>query len=548
LTTNSAKYVFVTGGVVSSLGKGIASASLGLLLKSRGIKVTSLKIDPYINVDPGTMSPYQHGEVFVTEDGAETDLDLGHYERFLEVDMTKFNNFTTGSVYGSVIAREREGGYLGKTVQVIPHLTDEIKRRIRLAVKNARDADVMIVELGGTVGDIEGLPFLEAIRQLRLEEEFGQCLNIHLTLVPYIHASHEIKTKPTQHSVQKLREIGIQPDILLCRSEIPLTRDAREKIGLYANLPPEAVIEARDAFTIYEVPMNLEKEGLDDLVIKRLRLAARKKDLEEWRAMVEKIRNPARTVRIAMAGKYVELFDAYKSIIESFTHAGVENDAKVQLVWINSEEIEKKGAASMLDGIDGLLIPGGFGERGIDGKVQAVRYARENDVPFFGICLGLQVAVIEFARSVCGLRSANSREFSEQARHPVIDFMPGQKNAQKGGTMRLGAYPCVLKKGSLAQKIYGRERISERHRHRFEVNNKYRAILENHGMVFSGVSPDNKLVEIIELPGKRWFLAGQFHPEFKSRALKAHPLFASFVGAALDHRTAKGEPPCAPSA
>jgi CTP synthase len=548
LTTNSAKYIFVTGGVVSSLGKGIASASLGLLLKSRGIRVTSLKIDPYINVDPGTMSPYQHGEVFVTEDGAETDLDLGHYERFLEVEMAKYNNFTTGSVYGSVIAKEREGGYLGKTVQVIPHLTDEIKRRIRLVHKNAKDADVVIVELGGTVGDIEGLPFLEAIRQFRLEEEFGQCLNIHLTLVPYIHASHEIKTKPTQHSVQKLREIGIQPDILICRTEIPLTRDAREKIGLYANLPPEAVIEGRDASTIYEVPMNLEKEGLDDLVIKRMKLAARQKDLDEWHKMVEQIKNPGRTVRIAMAGKYVELFDAYKSIVESFTHAGVENDARVQLVWVNSEEIEKKGAAVTLGDIDGLLIPGGFGERGIDGKVQAVRYARENDLPFFGICLGLQVAVIEFARSVCGLRSANSREFSAQARHPVIDFMPGQKNVQKGGTMRLGAYPCVLKKGTLAHKIFGRERISERHRHRFEVNNKYRAMLENHGMVFSGVSPDNKLVEIIELPGKRWFLAGQFHPEFKSRALKAHPLFASFVKSALDHRAAKGESACKPSA
>jgi CTP synthase len=538
--TNPIKYIFVTGGVVSSLGKGIASASLGLLLKSRGIRVTSLKIDPYINVDPGTMSPYQHGEVFVTEDGAETDLDLGHYERFLDVEMGKANNFTTGAVYGAVIERERQGGYLGKTVQVIPHLTDEIKKRIRLAARTGKDAEVMLVELGGTVGDIEGLPFLEAIRQLRLEEPFGHCLNIHLTLVPFIQASQEIKTKPTQHSVQKLREIGIQPDFLICRTESPLPRDAREKIGLYANLAVEAVIEARDAETIYEVPLNLEREGLAGLVVQRLKLQAKPPALTRWKAMVKTIKHPGRTVRIAIAGKYVELRDAYKSILEAFTHAGVANAAQVQPVWVSSEDIEKKGASALLSDVSGLLIPGGFGERGIDGKVQAVQFARENDLPFFGICLGMQVAVIEFARNVCGIKTANSREFDEDASHPVIDYMPGQnQQVKKGGTMRLGAYPCLVRRGTLAHSVYGKDRVTERHRHRFEINNEYRTALENEGMVMSGVSPDHTLVEIIELPGKRWFLAGQFHPEFKSRALQPHPLFASFVKAALAFQSHK---------
>jgi CTP synthase len=532
----STHYIFITGGVVSSLGKGIASSSLGLLLKSRGIKVTSLKIDPYLNVDPGTMSPYQHGEVFVTEDGAETDLDLGHYERFLDVDMGRENNFTTGSVYGAVIERERQGGYLGKTVQVIPHLTDEIKKRIRLVAKSAKDADVVLVELGGTVGDIEGLPFLEAIRQLRLEEPAGRCLNIHLTLVPFIQASQEIKTKPTQHSVQKLREIGIQPDLLICRTETPLPREAREKIGLYANLPVEAVIEARDADTIYEVPLNLEREGLAAQVVKRLKLNAKSPALGRWKAMVETVKHPPKSVRIAIAGKYIELPDAYKSIMEAFTHAGVANGAEVQTVWVNSEEIEKKGAAALLGDVSGLLIPGGFGERGIEGKVQAVQYARENDLPFFGICLGMQVAVIEYARNVCGIRAATSREFDDEAKNAVVDYMPGQsKELEKGGTMRLGAYPCALRRGTRAQAIYGKDRISERHRHRFEINNEYRTALENEGLVLSGVSPDHTLVEIIELPGKRWFLGEQFHPEFKSRPLKPHPLFAAFVKAALEH-------------
>jgi CTP synthase len=541
LEKSKVKYIFVTGGVVSSLGKGIAAASLGLLLKSRGVKVTSLKIDPYLNVDPGTMSPYQHGEVFVTQDGAETDLDLGHYERFLDTDMGRANNFTTGTVYGAVIERERQGGYLGKTVQVIPHLTDEIKKRIRLVAQSAKDADVVLVELGGTVGDIEGLPFLEAIRQFRLEEPSGHCLNIHLTLIPFLQASQEIKTKPTQHSVQKLREIGIQPDLLICRTETPLSREAREKIGLYANLPVEAVIEARDAETIYAVPLNLEREGLPAQAVRRLRLEARASSLGRWKAMVDTVLHPSKTVRIAIAGKYVELRDAYKSIMEAFTHAGVANDARVEPVWISTEEIEKRGAAALLSGVSGLLIPGGFGDRGIDGKVQAVQHAREHDLPFFGICLGMQVAVIEYARNVCGIKAANSREFDETAKHAVIDYMPGQnKSLSKGGTMRLGSYPCALRRGTLAHRIYGKDLIDERHRHRFELNNEYRTALENEGLVMSGVSPDHTLVEIIELPGKRWFLGGQFHPEFKSRPLKPHPLFTSFVKAALDHASAKG--------
>ena len=535
------KTIFITGGVVSSLGKGIASASLGLLLKLRGLRVTILKIDPYLNVDPGTLSPYQHGEVFVTEDGAETDLDLGHYERFLDINMSQSNNATTGQVYGTVIEKERQGVYLGNTVQVIPHITDEIKERIRVFSNKEKDMDVVIVEIGGTVGDIEGLPFLEAIRQLKLEEGAGSCINIHLTLVPYIKVSGETKTKPTQHSVQKLREIGIQPDILLCRTEGPLGKEARAKIGLFCNVPTEAVIEGRDVDSIYKVPLYLEGEGMADKVVKLLGLEARPVDLDEWRRLVERIECPKRKVKIAIAGKYVELRDAYKSIMEAFVHAGVENDARVELVWVGTEEVEHGDAESYLKDVAGLLIPGGFGDRGIEGKIQAVRYARENDLPFFGICLGLQCAVIEFARTICGVKAANSREFAPKGRHPVIDFMPGQKRiTKKGGTMRLGAYPCVLKKGTLAFQVYDREEIHERHRHRYEVNNAYRDLLEKQGMVLSGLSPDGALVEIVELPDKRWFLAGQFHPEFKSRALRAHPLFRSFVKAALDYQEACG--------
>ena len=535
MSNKKVKFIFITGGVVSSLGKGIASASLGLLLKMRGLRVTILKIDPYLNVDPGTLSPYQHGEVFVTEDGAETDLDLGHYERFLDINLNQNNNTTTGQVYGTVIEKERQGEYLGNTVQVIPHITDEIKRRIQLASKDMGGVDVLIVEVGGTVGDIEGLPYHEAIRQFRLDWGIGNAINIHLTLVPYIRASGETKTKPTQHSVQKLREIGIQPDILLCRTEGPLSKEARRKIALFGNVPPEAVIEGRDVETIYQVPLSLEREGLANQVVKRLKLKAHPMELDEWRRLVIRLKKPKRSVKIAIAGKYIELHDAYKSIMESFVIAGVANKAKVELIWLGSEDIEKDGAERYLSQVSGLLIPGGFGDRGIEGKVQAVKYARENDLPFFGICLGLQCAVIEFARSICGLHEANSSEFSPGGKHPVVDFMTEQVSiTRKGGTMRLGAYPCILKKGSLAYKIYRKGKISERHRHRYEVNNEYRSILEKHGMVLSGLSPDKLLVEMVELPGKRWFLAGQFHPEFKTRALRAHPLFRSFVKAALD--------------
>ena len=537
MSSRKTKYVFITGGVVSSLGKGIASASLGLLLKSRGVKVTIIKIDPYLNVDPGTMSPYQHGEVFVTDDGAETDLDLGHYERFLDVNMSQNNNTTTGQVYGAVIEKERKGEYLGNTVQVIPHITDEIKRRISLVSSDGGGVDVVIVEIGGTVGDIEGLPFLEAIRQFRLEKGFGNAINIHLTLVPYIKASRETKTKPTQHSVQKLREIGMQPDIILCRTEGPLYKEARRKIALFGNVPPESVIEGRDVPSIYEVPLALEEEGLTDQVVKLLRLEKKSVKLAEWRRFVKRIYEPKHRVKIAIAGKYTELIDAYKSIMESFVHAGVENNAKVDLVWVDSEKVEKEGAEKYLKDVYGLLIPGGFGERGIEGKIKAAGYAREHDIPFFGICLGLQCAVIEFARTVCGLQEADSSEFSPGGNHSVIDFMPEQVTiTRKGGTMRLGAYPCVIKRGTLAHKVYGKEKITERHRHRFEVNNEYRDILREHGMVFSGIYPDKDLVEIIELPDKRFFIAGQFHPEFRSRALRAHPLFRSFVKAALNYQ------------
>jgi len=537
LSAKIVKTIFITGGVVSSLGKGIASSSLGLLLKQRGLRVTILKLDPYLNVDPGTLSPYQHGEVFVTEDGAETDLDLGHYERFLDINLSQDNNSTTGRIYHTVIERERKGEYLGKTVQVIPHITDEIRRAIDRAASSVEDLDVLIVELGGTVGDIEGLPFLEAIRQYKLDKGRENVINIHLTLVPYIKTSGEIKTKPTQHSVQKLREIGIQPDIILCRTERALPDESRRKIGLFCNVNSEAVIEARDAESIYEVPVLFEDRGLAKQVVDLLNLDKKEVDLKEWKKLIYNIKHPEKRVKIAVTGKYVELRDAYKSIIESFIHAGVENKAIVDLLWVDSEEVETGDVKDYLKEVSGLLVPGGFGDRGIEGKISAIKYARENDVPFFGICLGLQCAVIEFARSVCGLEHANSREFDPNCDEFVIDFMEEQiKVTRKGGTMRLGAYPCVLKEGTLARSIYQVPQISERHRHRFEVNNSYRDCLKKHGMVISGTSPDNTLVEIIELPSKQWFLAGQFHPEFKSRALRAHPLFKSFVKAALDYQ------------
>ena len=530
------KYIFVTGGVVSSLGKGIASASIGVLLKARGLKVTMLKFDPYINVDPGTMSPYQHGEVYVTDDGAETDLDLGHYERFLDLDMSRRNNATTGQIYYEVITKERHGDYLGKTVQVIPHITDEIKHRIDLAATNGADYDVLITEVGGTVGDIESLPFLEAIRQFCLEHGFENCVNIHLTLVPYIKAAGELKTKPTQHSVMKLREIGIQPEILLCRAESTLSRELREKIGLFCNVPADAVIEARDVQSIYEVPLVFEEDHLGDILAKRLGLDNGTPQLEEWRNLVKRIKNPVRSIDIGVCGKYVGLKDSYKSIIESFTHAGVANDVKVNLHWIDSEKIETDGMPPEMHRISGLLVCPGFGSRGIEGKIKAIQFVRENGIPFLGICLGLQCAVIEFARHVCNLPCANSTEFNEKTDNPVIDKMETQVNLKEmGGTMRLGAYTCNLIAGTKTRQAYGSDKISERHRHRWEVNNRYVEILEKHGLRVSGRNPETSLVEIMELKNHPWFVGVQFHPELKSRALRAHPLFREFVHAAVDY-------------
>ncbi|MBU0517630.1 CTP synthase [bacterium] len=534
------KYIFVTGGVVSSLGKGIAAASIGQLLKARGLSVTMLKLDPYINVDPGTMSPYQHGEVYVTDDGAETDLDLGHYERFLNASMKRVNNATTGQVYHTVIEKERKGDYLGATVQVIPHITDEIRSRILMAAKDNGSFDVLIVEIGGTVGDIESLPFLEAIRQFGLKVGRQNSLYVHVTLVPFIRAANEFKTKPTQHSVKDLREIGIQPDVLLCRTEGRLKKELREKIGLFCNMNAEAVIEAIDAKSIYEVPLLLERHGLGQLLVEKLGLETPEPDLTEWTNFVERVRHPQHKVSIGICGKYVELQDAYKSIIESFVHAGAANDAEVKVVWLAAEDLEKDEDNELMKSIDGILIPGGFGERGFEGKLNAIRYARETGLPFFGICLGLQTAVVEFARNVCGLDNADSREQHYDAKHPVIDFQPGQDGIERlGGTMRLGAYPCEIKSGSAARRIYGQRRIVERHRHRFEVNNEYIEILSKHGLKFSGICPQNDLVEIIELPDHPWFLAVQYHPELRSRVASPHPLFVDFVRAALEHKQAR---------
>jgi CTP synthase len=533
------KYIFITGGVVSSLGKGIASSSIGLLLKQRGLNVVLQKFDPYLNVDPGTMSPFQHGEVFVTDDGAETDLDLGHYERFIDRDLSQRSNVTTGQIYEAVINRERDGGYLGRTVQVVPHVTDEIKNRIRLAAENHDDVDVVITEIGGTTGDIEGLPFLEAIRQFKLDIGKNNCLYIHLTLITYIKAAHELKTKPTQHSVKGLREIGIQPDILLCRTERSLNQEIRSKIALFCNVEERAVIEARDVASIYQVPLQFNKEGLDDLIVEKLGLETPPPDLGEWEDMVHKIYSMAENVEIAICGKYVHLVDAYKSIIESFIHAGVANDVNVVIKWVDAEKMERDGPEAYLGGIDGILIPGGFGDRGIEGKIMAIRYARENGVPFLGICLGLQCAVIEFARSVCGLE-AGSSEFDPDVEHPVIDLMLEQRSRSKmGGTMRLGAYPCILTKGSLAYRLYGKPEIAERHRHRWEVNNAYRETLEKNGLAISGLSPDGDLVEMIEIPAHPFFIASQFHPELKSRPQRAHPLFKGLVAAAKERMKAR---------
>ncbi len=528
------KFIFVTGGVVSSLGKGITASSLGLLLKQRGYRVTIQKFDPYINVDPGTMNPFQHGEVYVTDDGAETDLDLGHYERFLDVNMTKANNTTTGQVYYDVITKERRGDYLGATVQVIPHITDEIKQRM-IKLAELGEYDVIITEIGGTVGDIESLPFIEAMRQLMMQYGKKNTMTIHVTLVPYIASAGEVKTKPTQHSVKNLLELGIQPDVLICRSEKRIAKDLRDKIALFCNVDSKAVISAYDCTSIYEVPIVLYKEKLDQIVMNKLHLNDKKIKLDDWENLVSKIKSPTKKVEIALVGKYVEHMDAYKSIMESFIHAGAENDAKVIVRSISAEQYEKEDAAKLLAGVNGVLVPGGFGERGIEGKISAVRYARENNIPFFGICLGLQCAVIEYARNVCGISKAHSSEFKKN-RFSVIDLMPDQKNIKNmGATMRLGAYPCIIQDGSKAMKAYKSDYISERHRHRFEVNNKFRTILSERGMLFSGLSPDRELVEIIEIPSHPWFVSCQFHPELKSRATKAHPLFRDFVKASLKY-------------
>ncbi|HSE51932.1 MAG TPA: CTP synthase [Gemmatimonadales bacterium] len=537
MTTGNTKFIFVTGGVVSSLGKGIAAASLGRLLVERGLSVTMLKFDPYINVDPGTMSPFQHGEVFVTDDGAETDLDLGHYERFIDRSLSQQNNVTTGRVYQNVIRKERGGEYLGSTVQVIPHITDEIKHAIR---RSAPDHDVVIIEIGGTVGDIESLPFLEAIRQFRQEVGRENAIFVHLTLVPFIAAAGELKTKPTQHSVRELMEIGIQPDLLVCRSEKPLSADVKRKIALFCNVDFGHVIESPDVTSIYEIPIRFLEQGFDRVVCERLNLTTREPDLGYWKAMTEKILRPTERVRIAVVGKYTDLHDAYKSVQEALLHGGIPNDVGVDIEWVGSDQFtDQAAAARLLSGIHGLLIPGGFGVRGVDGMVEAVRYARENGLPFFGICLGLQIAIIEFGRNVAQLKGTNSTEFEPDCESPVISLLPSQRDVSDlGGTMRLGAYPARLRAGSLAARAYNSTEISERHRHRWEVSNAFRDLLAEHGIRFSGLSPDGGLVEIIELPGHPWYLGCQFHPELKSRPTRPHPLFASFIGAARRHADA----------
>jgi CTP synthase len=526
------KFIFVTGRVVSSLGKGVASASLGALLEARGLKVTLVKMDPYINVDPGTMSPFQHGEVFVTDDGAETDLDLGHYERYVSTRMSKRNNFTTGQVYDTVITKERRGDYLGGTVQVIPHITDEIKRRIREA---AEGANVCIGEVGGTVGDIESLPFIEAIRQFGWEVGRENALYVHLTLVPFISSAGELKTKPTQHSVKELTGFGIQPDIVLCRATHPLEKKVKQKIALFCNVDEGSVVSAPDAETIYEVPLHFHAEGLDERVVEKLNVFTGSPNLGRWRRVVAAIKNPKDTVEIAMVGKYVDLTDSYKSLNEALTHGGVANECRVKVSYFDSEKIEQEGIPDGVRTADAILVPMGFGPRGTEGKIAAVRLARESKIPFLGICFGMQMAVIEYARHVCGLEGANSTEVDPKTPHPVIDLMTTQRGlTQKGGTMRLGSYPCVLADGSLARKIYNRSKTAERHRHRYEVNNAYRERLEAGGLVLSGLAPDGSLVEMIELPGHPWFVASQFHPEFKSRPTRPAPLFREFVTAALE--------------
>ena len=530
------KYIFVTGGVVSSLGKGIVAASVGRVLKNRGLKVTLQKFDPYLNVDPGTMSPYQHGEVFVTEDGAETDLDLGHYERFIDVNLGQYSNVTAGRVYSSIIEKERRGDYLGGTVQVIPHVTNEIKSRVLLAGESS-DADVVITEIGGTTGDIESLPFLEAIRQIRSDLGRENVCYIHCTLLPYIKAAGEMKTKPTQQSVKELRGLGIQPDIIVVRNELALTDELRAKISLFCDIPKQNVIESRDVSNLYQLPLNLKAQKIDDIVLKHFNLTAKEADMEEWISLVERVDNLKDEVRIALVGKYVELHDAYISVVESLKHAGYKHNSKVKIDWIQSEDITEENVHEYLKEADGILVPGGFGDRGVEGKITTIKYARENKIPFFGICLGMQLAAVEFARNVCGLTGAHSSELDPNTPYPIINLLPDQENVvEMGGTLRLGSYPCTLTEGSQAHKEYGEINITERHRHRYEFNNFYRERLTNKGLVLSGVSPDGRLVEIVELPEHPWFVAGQFHPEFKSRPEKAHPLFAGFIKASLENK------------
>jgi CTP synthase len=524
---NKTKFVFITGGVLSSLGKGITASAIGALMENRGLKVTFVKLDPYINVDPGTMNPFQHGEVFVTDDGAESDMDLGHYERFTSTKMSRNNNFTTGQIYDAVITRERRGGYLGATVQVIPHITDEIKARVYQAVEGA---DLAFIEVGGTVGDIESLPFLEAIRQLGIELGRDNAVFLHVTLVPYVPAADEVKTKPTQHSVKALREIGIQPDFLVCRSDRDLPQDIKRKIGLFCNVPAQRVITARDAKSIYEVPLLLAEEGIDNELSEALNIWSRAANLDNWRRIVDRIQNPKHEVTIAIVGKYVDLTDSYKSLNEALFHAGIENNARVNLKFIDSEELTADNIEDFVGGCDGILVPGGFGQRGIEGKVLAIQHARENEIPFFGICLGMQLAVVEYARNVVGLTGANSTEFDANSPAPVIALMAEQRDiVDMGATMRLGTYTCKLKEGSRSAQIYGAKEIDERHRHRYEVNNAFREQLEAAGLVISGTSPDGVLVEMVELPNHPWFVGCQAHPEFKSKPTAAHPLFADYI-------------------
>jgi CTP synthase len=527
------KYIFVTGGVVSSLGKGITAASLGRLLKNRGLSVTIQKFDPYINVDPGTMSPYQHGEVFVTDDGAETDLDLGHYERFIDINVTKYSSVTTGKVYSEVLRKERRGEYLGGTVQVIPHITNEIKDRVFRAGQ-ATNADIVITEIGGTVGDIESLPFLEAIRQIKSDIGRDNVMYIHCTLVPYLKASGEMKTKPTQHSVKELRSLGIQPNIIVVRTEMPISQDMKDKIALFCDIDEKAVIEARDADTLYSIPLSLQEQNLDQIVCEHLKLQCHEADMKEWVGLVDKVRNLSKTVKIALVGKYVELQDAYLSVVEALKHAGYSFDADIEIDWINAEHVTMDNVQALLEKADGILVPGGFGDRGIEGKILAIQFARENQIPFLGICLGMQLASVEFARNVLGLEGAHSSEINPDTKYPIIDLLPEQKDIEDlGGTLRLGLYPCKINAGTNAFDVYQSERIEERHRHRYEFNNDFRSQMEEAGFVFSGTSPDGRLVEIVEVKDHPWFVASQFHPEFTSRPTRPQPLFKGFIEAAL---------------